>query len=171
MGQTLVRDAQRQAHLPGEHAVLLDEHPVEGADEHHHTQGVHGDHGKCDQPHQIQGRLEGAGDEEDDRHLGHLRRCGDEKDAGSVQAALLEAFGKCGADKSFHKGGHRAADGGEAADVKEVTVHASDDSRAHAGVGASQKSGGQHADDTGVDDCALGPHPGVGGHDADRAED
>ena len=55
MGQALFHNPQGQPHFLRKLAVLLHEHDIEGADKYNHAQGVHGYHGKCNQPHQFQG--------------------------------------------------------------------------------------------------------------------
>ena len=137
MGQALVHNAHGQPYLFCKLAVLLHEYHIKGAKKHNHAQGVHDNHGKGYEAHQVQGSREGAGDEKDDNHLANLRQGRNKEYPGPVNLAGLKTPGKGGTDKALHKGGDSTAHRGKTSDVEKVPVKPSYDGGSDSHIGTA----------------------------------
>lgn len=106
----------------------------------------------------------------DDGHLPHLSHRREQKQLPASDFPRLEFAGKRSPYGALHYGRQGAAYRSKAADVEKISMDPSDQGGSDAHVRAAQKPRSHHADDAGVNDCALNWHPDIGGANADHAK-
>ena len=170
MWQAFFRNGKGYPHFLTVQAFLHQKNTVEDPDKYHHAKRIHQYHGKGYLLHQRDRRRVWPRHQKDDGHLPHLSHRREQKQLPASDFPRLEFAGKRSPYGALHYGRQGAAYRSKAADVEKIPMDPADQGGSYANVRAAQKPRSHHADDAGVNDCALNRHPDIGGANADHAK-